>query len=280
MALGNQIRTVMLLGALTGVLVAIGAYFGNIYFALVFAIAMNFGSYWFSHKIVLMMYRAKEADVGKYVRLHQLVSEVAKKANVPKPKVYIIPSQNPNAFATGRNPKHAVVAVTSSIMELLNEKELKGVIAHEMAHVKHRDILIASIAATVAGTISMLAFMARWAAIFGGMGRSRDSGNIIELLALAIVAPFIAVVIQLAISRSREYLADESGAKYVGDGKPLASALKKLEAQSKRHPMRFGSPSSAHLFIVNPFSGGAMMKLFSTHPAVDDRVARLNNLKF
>jgi heat shock protein HtpX len=280
MAIGNQIRTALLLGSLTGILVAIGAYFGNIYFALIFAVAMNFGSYWFSDKIVLKIYRAKEADVGKYARLHQIVSEVAKKAKIPKPRVYILPSQTANAFATGRNEKHAVVAVTQGIMDILTEKELKGVIAHEIAHVKHRDILIASIAATVAGTISMLAFMARWAAIFGGMGRSRDSGNIIELIALAIVAPLIAAVIQLAISRSREYLADESGAKYIGDGKPLASALKKLESESKRHPLRFGSSSSAHLFIVNPFSGGRMMKLFSTHPAVDDRVARLNSMKF
>ena len=278
--LSNQIRTVVLLGALTGLLLAVGAYFANIYFALVFAILLNLGSYWFSDKIVLMMYRAKEADVGKYARLHQIVAEIAQKAKLPKPRVYVVPAQNSNAFATGRNPKHAVVAVTQGIMDLLSEKELKGVIAHELAHIKHRDILIASVAATIAGVISMVAFMDRWAAIFGGFGRGRDSGNLFELLALAIVTPIIAAVIQLAISRSREFLADEDGAKFIKDGKPLASALKKLEADSKQHPMRFGSPSSAHLFIVNPFSVRSFMKLFSTHPSVEARVSKLNKMKF
>jgi heat shock protein HtpX len=276
--IANSLRTVVLLGALTGLLLAIGAYFSNIYVALVFAIAMNFGSYWFSDKIVLRIYKAKEADVRKYARLHQLVSEVAKKAKLPKPRVFVVPSQNPNAFATGRNEKHAVVAVTQGIMDLLTEKELKGVIAHELAHIKHKDILIGSIAATIAGVISMVAFMARWAAIFGG-GR-RDSGNILELIALAIVTPLIATIIQLAISRSREYMADEDGAKFIGDGKPLASALQKLEESSKRHPMRFGSSGSAHLFIVNPFSARRFMKLFSTHPAVSDRVSKLNKINF
>jgi heat shock protein HtpX len=276
--LGNQIRTVILLGALSGLLLAIGAYFVNIYIALAFAIAMNFGSYWFSDKIVLMMYRAKEADVGKYARLHQIVAEVAKKAGLPTPRVFVVPSQAANAFATGRNKNHAVVAVTDGIIELLNEKELKGVIAHELAHVKHRDILIGSIAATVAGAISMIAFMARWGAIFGGFGQ-KDSGNILELLALAIITPLIAVVIQLAISRSREYMADEDGAKFIGDGKPLASALKKLEAQAKHRPMRFGSRGSAHMMIVNPLSGGSFVKMFSTHPPVAERVRRLENIK-
>jgi heat shock protein HtpX len=276
--IGNQIRTVVLLSLLTGLLLAVGAYFSNIYIALVFAILINFGSYWFSDKIVLRIYKAKEADVGKYARLHQIVSEVAKKAGLPKPRVFVIPTQNSNAFATGRNKKHAVVAVTQGIMELLSEKELKGVIAHELAHIKHNDILIGSIAATIAGIISMVAFMARWAAIFGG--GQRDSGNIFELLALAIVTPIIATVIRLAISRSREYLADEDGAKFISDGKPLALALKKLEADSKNHPLRFGSPSSAHLFIVNPFSARSFMKFFSTHPAVSERVKRLNNMQF
>ncbi|MBT3582519.1 zinc metalloprotease HtpX [Candidatus Woesearchaeota archaeon] len=273
----NQFRTVILLGALTGLLLAIGAYFANIYIALVFALVMNFGSYFFSDKIVLRMYRAKEADVGKYARLHQMVAEIAKKAKLPKPKVFVVPSQAANAFATGRNKNHAVVVVTEGIIELLSEKELKGVIAHELAHVKHRDILIGSIAATIAGAISIMAFMARWGAIFGGFG-NRDN-NIFELLALAIVTPIIAMVIQLAISRSREYLADEDGAKFIGDGRPLASALKKLEAQSKYRPMRFGSRGSAHMMIVNPLSAQAFGKMFSTHPPVAERVKRLEKIK-
>ncbi|MBT3941005.1 zinc metalloprotease HtpX [Candidatus Woesearchaeota archaeon] len=277
--IGNQIRTVILLSALTGLLIAIGAYFANIYLALVFAVLMNFASYWFSDRIVLMMYRAKEADVGKYARLHQMVAEVARKAKLPKPRVYVVPSPAANAFATGRNPKHAVVAVTQGIMELLSERELKGVIAHELAHVKNRDILIGSIAATIAGAISVIAFMARWGAIFGGFGR-RDGGNVLELLALAIVTPIIAMIIQLAISRSREFMADEDGAKFIGDGKPLASALKKLEAQAKHRPMRFGSRGSAHMMIVNPLSSGAFVKMFSTHPAVEDRVKRLEKIKY
>jgi heat shock protein HtpX len=273
----NQVRTVILLGTLTGLLLAIGAYFANIYIALVFALVMNFGSYFFSDKIVLRMYRAKEADVGKYARLHQMVAEIAKKAKLPKPKVFVVPSQAANAFATGRNKNHAVVAVTEGIIELLSEKELKGVIAHELAHVKHRDILIGSIAATIAGAISIMAFMARWGAIFGGFG-NRDN-NIFELLALAIVTPIIAMVIQLAISRSREYLADEDGAKFIGDGRPLASALKKLEAQSKYRPMRFGSRGSAHMMIVNPLSAQTFGKMFSTHPPVAERVKRLEKIK-
>lgn len=278
--LGNQIRTVVLLGLLTGLLLAIGAYFANIYVALVFAILLNFGSYWFSDKIVLMMYRAREASVGEYPRLHQIVAEIAQKAKIPKPRVFVIPTNNANAFATGRNPKHAVVAVTKGIVNLLSERELKGVLAHEIAHIKHRDILIASIAATIAGVISMVAFMARWAAIFGGFGRGRNSGNFLELIALAIVTPIIAAIIQLAISRSREFLADEGGAKFLKDGKPLAAALKKLEADAKLHPLRFGSPSSSHLFIVNPFSARGLIKLFSTHPPISERIKRLENIKF
>jgi heat shock protein HtpX len=276
--IGNQIRTVVLLGALTGLLVAIGVYFVNIYIALIFALIMNIGSYWFSDKVVLRMYRAKEADVSKYARLHQMVAEVAKKAKLPKPRVFVVPSQAANAFATGRNKKHAVVAVTEGIIDLLSEKELKGVIAHELAHIKHKDILIGSIAATIAGAISIIAFMARWGAIFGGFGRG-DSDNMVELLALAIITPLLAVIIQLAISRSREYLADDDGAKFIGDGKPLASALKKLELQAKYKPIRFGSRGSAHMMIVNPLSGGAFVKLFSTHPAVADRVKRLEKIK-
>ena len=278
----NQIRTVLLLGALTGVLLAIGFFFGGesgVVIAFILSIVMNLGSYFFSDKIVLKMYRAKEASVAKYPRLYQIVREVSDKAKVPIPKIYIIPTQASNAMDTGRSPKHAVVAVTAGIIELLSEKELKGVIAHELAHVKHRDILIGSIAATVAGAISVIAFMARWGAIFGGFG-NRDGGNILELLALAIVTPIIAMIIQLAISRSREYMADEDGAKFIGDGKPLASALKKLEAQAKHRPMRFGSRGSAHMMIVNPISAGYFVKMFSTHPSVESRVKRLEKIKY
>jgi len=279
----NQIKTALLLGALSGFFLFIGAYLGGqagLVVAFSLALLMNFVSYFWSDKIVLFAYRAKEANPGDYPRLHQLVEEIAKKAKMPKPKVYVVPSANPNAFATGRNPNHVVVAVTNGILDLLNEKELKGVIAHEMSHVKNRDILIGSVAATIAAAISFVAMMARWAAIFGGMGGDRDGHNFLELLVLSILAPLIATVIRLAISRSREYLADETGAKLLGEGKGLASALKKLEAGSKSRPMRMGSETSAHMFIVNPFTASYLMKLFSTHPPVDERVKRLDSLKF
>ena len=276
----NQIKTTLLLGALTSILLLIGSFWGQsgLITAFLLAIIMNFMSYWFSDKIVLKIYRAKEVDVAKYPRLYQIVNDIAKKAKLPQPKLYIIPTNNPNAFATGRNPKHAAVAVTQGILDLLTEKELKGVLAHEMAHVKNRDILISSVAATIAGAIGFIAFMARWGAIFGGYG-GRNGRGVIELIAIAIVTPLIATVIRLAISRSREYLADETGAKIIKNPKGLASALKKLEANSKAHPMRFGSPSSAHLFIVNPFRASAFLKLFSTHPQASERIKRLNNLK-
>jgi len=276
----NQIKTTLLLGALTGILLVIGSFWGQrgLIMAFVLAILMNFVSYWFSDKIVLKIYRAKEADVSKYPRLYQIINDIAKKAKLPQPKLYIIPTNNPNAFATGRSAKHAAVAVTQGILDLLTEKELKGVLAHEMAHIKNRDILISTVAATIAGAIGFIAFMARWGAIFGGYG-GRNGKGLIELIALAIVAPLIATVIRLAISRSREYLADETGAKIVKDNSGLASALKKLEANSKAHPMRFGSPSSAHLFIVNPFRASAITRIFSTHPSAEKRIEKLNNLK-
>ena len=277
----NQIKTVILLGALTGLLLGAGQLLGGrqgLFIGLVFAVVMNFGSYWFSDKIVLAMYRAKEIKKKENPELYELVKDVAEKANLPMPKLYIIPTNNPNAFATGRNKNHAAVAVTNGIMNLLNKDELKGVIAHEMAHIKNRDILIQTIAATIAGVISYLAFFARFAAIFGG-GRNRDGGNMFQLLALAILTPIIAMIIQLAISRSREYLADETGAKTIHNPSALASALEKLELGVKHNPLRFGNPSTSSLFIVNPFSAKGITALFSTHPPMKERVRRLNKLK-
>jgi len=277
----NQIKTVILLGALTGLLLAVGRLVGGaqgLTIGLIFAIVMNFFAYWFSDKIVLMMYRAKEIKEKDNPTLFHIVKEVANKAGLPMPKVYIIPSSQSNAFATGRNPEKAAVAVTESIMKLLDKEELKGVIAHEMAHIKNRDTLIQAVAATIAGVISYAAFMARWAAIFGG--RNRDSGNLFELLALAIITPLIATIIQLAISRSREYIADETGAKTLKNSLGLASALEKLEKDAKQHPMGFGNASTSSLFIVNPFTAKGFLTLLSTHPAMDERVRRLKNLNF
>ena len=280
----NQLKTVVLLGLLTALLLWVGNLLGGmsgLTIAFIFAIIMNFGAYWFSGKIVLAMYKAKEVKEPEAHRLLKIVREVVEKAKVPMPKVYIIPSDASNAFATGRNPKHAAVAATKGILNLLNDDELKGVIAHEISHVKNRDILISSIAATIAGVISYVAFMARWAAIFGGFGgRNRDSGNIISLLLLAIVTPLIAMIIQLAISRSREYLADSTGAKIIQNSNGLASALEKLENNVKTHPMRLGNQATAHLFITNPFRGGAMMALLSTHPPMNIRIQRLKSMKF
>ena len=279
--LSNQIKTVLLLGVLTGLLLLVGGLVGGqggLAIALILTIAMNFGAYWFSDKMVLAMYRAKEIK-DKDSKLYKLVREVAEKAEIPMPKVYTIPSEQPNAFATGRGPKHAAVAATEGIMKLLNERELKGVFAHEISHVKNRDVLIATIAATIAGVISYLAYFARFGAMFGG-SRDRDGGNGFELLALAIITPIIAMLIQLAISRSREYQADESGAKLLKDSASLSSALEKLDATSKRIPMRIGNQATASLFIVNPFSGRAMVSLLSTHPSLDERIRRLKSLSF
>jgi len=244
---------------------------------------MNFSAYWWSDKIVLAMYRAKPVTKNQAPKLYKIVKEVSQMAKVPMPKIYIIPTMHSNAFATGRSPKHAAIACTLGILNLLNEKELKGVIAHEISHIKNRDILISSIAATIAGVISYIAMIARWTAIFGGFGgRDRDGGNIFELLVLAIVTPIIATLIQLAISRSREYLADESAARILKDGSGLASALAKLSADIKQKPLRAMSTteSTAHLFIANPFRGGGLVTLFMTHPPIEKRIARLKELKF
>lgn len=279
----NQIKTVLLLGILTALLLWIGSFWGynGLTIALVFVLLMNFFTYFFSDKLVLMMYGARLVTKQQSPELHEIVEDICKKANLPKPKIYVTPQEHANAFATGRNPKHAAVAVTKGILKLLTKEELKGVLAHELSHIKNRDILIATIAATIAGVISYIAMMARFAAIFGSRD-SRDSGNALELLFLAILAPIIALIIQLAISRSREYLADESGARLIKNSTPLSHALLKLESSSKFLPLRKTAQTevTSHLFIVNPFTAKGLFTIFSTHPLVEDRVKRLKNLKF
>src|SRR3989344_7325631 len=248
----NQLKTAILLGLLTALLLFVGNLIGGpsgLVVAGIFALMLNFGSYWFSDKIVLMMYKAKEVTDSNHA-LYKVVKEVSGLANLPMPKVYIIPSEQSNAFATGRNPKHAAVAATEGIMKLLTHDELKGVMAHEMAHVKNRDILISTVAGTIAGVISYIATMAQFAAIFGG--RDREHSNVLSLILLAIITPLIATIIQLAISRSREYMADATGAGIVKNSKGLASALEKLHSDVKKHPMMLGGQATLHMFIANP----------------------------
>jgi heat shock protein HtpX len=279
----NSIKTVLLLGALTGLLMFIGGLIGGrggVYIAFIFALIMNFGSYWFSDKIVLRMYKAQEVSESSAPSLYNIVRNLSLKANLPMPRVFIIPEETPNAFATGRNENHAVVAVTEGIMRILNKEELEGVIAHELSHIKNKDMLISSIAATIAGAISMLATMAQWAAIFGGGSNSDDDekGGIIGLIAMAIIAPIAATVIQMTISRSREYQADAGAAGITKNPYGLAAALEKLTRASQIVPLD-ANPSTAHLFIVNPLSGKALMNLFSTHPPLEERIARLRSMK-
>ena len=277
--MSNVLKTTFLLGALTGLLLLFGQIFGGrtgMVIAFGFAVVMNLGSYWFSDRIVLALYRAKQVHESDDPELFSIVRNLATRAGLPMPRVYRIPQPTPNAFATGRNPQNAVVAVTDGIRSLLTPDELSGVIGHELAHIGHRDILISSIAATLAGAIMMLANMARWALIFGG-GRDEDS-NPLGALLMAILAPIAAVIIQMAVSRSREYQADQTGAKIAGNPDSLASALEKLTMASKRVPMA-SSPATSHMFIVKPFSGRSMMELFSTHPPVEKRVARLREMK-
>jgi heat shock protein HtpX len=282
--MGNWFRTTLLLGVMTILIVFIGNLLGGrqgMILAFVLAIGMNFFSYWFSDKIVLKMYRAGEVTETESPELHRIVSRIAERANLPMPRIYVIPQEAPNAFATGRNPEHAVVAVTEGLLKLLNRDEIEGVLSHELAHVKNRDILIGSIAATMAGAIMIIANMARWAAIFGGGSRDSEGGRGlggIGFLAMSILAPIAAMLIQMAISRSREYHADESGANYAGHPEGLASALQKLGAYSKKLPME-ASPQTAHMFIVNPLSGKSLMSLFSTHPPLEERIARLRGMK-
>lgn len=279
----NQIKTIILLGTLTALMLWFGSFWGRsgLFVALVFVLLMNFVTYFFSDKIVLAMYRAKEVKEKDSPNLFKIVKEVAHDAKIPMPRVYILPSETPNAFATGRNPKHSAVACTHGILNLLTKEELKGVIAHEISHIKNRDTLIMVIASTIAGVISYLAMMARFAAIFGGVGGrdNRNGGNAISLLVLAIITPIIAMLIQLAISRSREYLADESGAKIIKNPDALASALEKLETGVKAHPLRMGSEATSSLFIVNPFRASTMLALLSTHPPMKERVKRLKEMK-
>jgi len=276
--MGNTIKTALLLGLMSGVLLVLGDFLGGssgLMMAFVFAALMNFASYWFSDKIVLKMYGAK--PVGPEHPLHQTVARLTQRAGLPMPKVYVIPDQSPNAFATGRNPSHAAVAATEGILRLLDQRELEGVMAHELAHVKNRDILIGSVAATMAAAIMMVARMAQFAAMFGGGGRDSDregGSNPIALLATVILAPIAAMLIQAAISRSREFGADRGGAEIAGAPYGLVDALKKLEFASKRIPMD-ANPATAHMFIIKPFSVHGMLSLFSTHPPTEARVRAL-----
>ncbi len=277
----NYLKTALLLGLLTGLIVLCGGALGGrsgMVFALAVAAVMNLGSYWFSDKIVLAMYRAKPVSEAEAPRLHSIVQRLVARAGIPMPKLYVLPERAPNAFATGRNPSHAAVAVTAGLLEMMDDEELEGVIAHELGHVKNRDILIASIAATIAGAITMLASMARWAAIFGGVGgrddREGGGGGALGFIFMAILAPIAAVVIQMAVSRSREYAADASGARFAGSPAGLARALEKLGRASERIPMN-ANPVTSHMFIVKPFSGRTLFNLFSTHPPIEERVRRL-----
>lgn len=275
----NTLKTAFFLTLLTLLLIFIGRILGGnsgMIIALIFAAILNLGSYWFSDKIVLGIYRAQKIEEGDNPGLYKIIRRIASQAGLPMPKVYIIPTDSPNAFATGRNPEHSAVAVTSGILRILSEEELEGVISHEMSHIKNRDILISSIVATVAGAISMLAQMAQFAAIFGGGRDEENRGGGMGLLFMAIIAPIAALLIQLAISRSREYQADESGAKINHKPLALAGALKKLSYASQRIPMQ-ANPSTAHLFIVNPLTGGGLASLFSTHPPLEERISRLEN---
>jgi heat shock protein HtpX len=273
----NNIKTVLLLGLLTGIILFIGSFWGRggLTIALFFSIAMNFGSYFFSDKIALSMYGAKAASREEAPRLYAMLEYLCSRAGIPLPKVYIIPEESPNAFATGRNPEHASVAVTQGALRLMNEEELQGVLAHELSHVRNRDILISSVAATMAGIIMWVANMARFAAFFGGGDRDREEGGgALAGLVTIIVAPIAAMLIQMWISRTREYEADASGASMVGSPNGLASALQKLDNYAKRIPME-ASPSTAHMFIMHPFSGSSVMSLFSTHPPTHKRIERL-----
>ena len=282
----NTTKTIVLMVGLTVLLVFLGGAFGGrqgMIFAFIFALATNMFSYWFSDKIVLRMYGAQEATEAEAPMLWGVTHDLALKMNMPMPKVYLIPSESPNAFATGRNPKHAAVAATQGILRMLTREELEGVMAHELGHVRNRDILIGTIAAAIAGAISMLAYMAQWAMIFGGFGGRRDddegSGGIIGGILMIILAPIAAALIQMAISRSREYEADATGARICGNPLWLANALRKLQVGSQRVPLN-ANPATAHMFIVNPLRGGGFVSLFSTHPPLEDRIARLENMVY
>jgi heat shock protein HtpX len=276
----NGLKTMFLMVTLTLMLVAIGSLLGGksgMTIALVIAFGMNFISYWFSDKIVLKMYSAREVSETQASELYSMTRELSYAAGLPMPKVYLMEQDQPNAFATGRNPEHGAIAVTTGIMRMLSREELKGVLAHELAHIKHRDILVATVAATIAGAISYLAQMAQWTMFFGGRDNERDGGNPIAAIVMMIVGPIAALLIQMAISRSREYGADAGGAQIAGNPQYLASALRKLDAFSRKIPMD-ATPATAHMFIVSPLSGGGFLKLFSTHPPMEERIARLEQM--
>jgi len=278
----NALRTTLLLGLLSCLLIVAGGAIGGrsgMTFALVMAGVMNLVSYWFSDKIVLSMYGAKEVAEADYPEFYGMVRQLAISAGMPMPKVYLIESDTPNAFATGRNPEHAAVAATAGILRILSREELMGVMAHELTHVRNRDILISSIAATIAGAITYLAHMAQWAAMFGGRDSDDEGGGIFGVILMAILAPIAAMLIQMAISRSREYGADTGGAEISGNPLYLAGALRKLEMANQQIPMA-ANPATAHMFIVNPLSGSAMMALFSTHPPLEERIRRLEAMAY
>lgn len=279
----NQIKTILLLGVLSAILIGFGGMLGRQWIAAftILALAMNLGAYFFSDRIVLTMHRARPVAEHDAPRLHAIVRELAMRAEIPMPRLFVIPSPQPNAFATGRNPAHGVVAVTEGITRLLTERELRGVLAHELAHIKNRDILVSTIAAAVAGAISFIANMLQFTAIFGGGSADDDAPNPLAALALAIVAPIAATLVQLGISRSREFLADETGARISGDPEALASALEKLERAAHVVPPVTQAPATASLFIVNPFSGTrGLTSLFSTHPPMAERIRRLRGMLF
>lgn len=273
----NMIKTTLLLGLLTGLLVVMGQYVGGTQGAMTFfiiAMVINFASYWWSDTIVLKMYRAQPLEKHEAPHIYAMVGQMTQQAGMPMPKLYMLPQSTPNAFATGRNPRHAAVAVTQGITNLLTDEELKGVLAHELSHIKHHDSLISTVAATIAGAITLIATMLRYSFLFFGGGRNRDD-NVLGLLVLSILAPIAAVIIQLAVSRSREFAADRGGAELAGSPTGLARALEKLQRGVQRNPMQAGSHTTSHLFIVNPFKADFFAKLFSTHPPTEERVKRL-----
>jgi heat shock protein HtpX len=280
--MSNQLKTVFLLGALTAIIILFGRAIGGqqgMLVALIMAAAMNFFSYWFSDKIVLRMYGAQEVTPQEAPELHAMVADLAREAGVPIPRLFVIPQDTPNAFATGRDPAHAVVAVTQGIVRLLSPAELKGVLAHEMSHVRNRDILIQSVAATLGGAIMVLADMFRFSALYvGGSEEGRQRSGGLQMLILAMLAPFAAMLIQMAISRSREYIADESGARLCHHPESLAGALEKLSLANQQSPMLV-NPATENMFIVNPLTGGGLMSLFSTHPPIEERIARLRAMR-
>jgi len=278
----NYAKTALLMGGLIGLLVAVGNYLGGPQGMLLWGsigLLFNLGAYWFSDRIALMVNRAQPVSREELPVVHEIVEELAGRAGMPMPRIYLIPSQSPNAFATGRNPQHAAVAVTQGILRVLGRRQLRAVLAHELSHVRNRDVLIATIAAAVAGLISAVASMLRWGILLGtGADREDRRGSALGDLAIALIAPLVAVIIQLAISRSREYGADASGGVLSEDPEALAEALERIEAVAHARPYPFAGPATAHLFIVNPFSGQALARLFSTHPPVEERVARLRSL--